>query len=558
MASIKKSSFSNFTEKSEVTVISLWVVFIMVSANYSLFHGITNIYPLTIHNIPFLVSISLFFTFLTAIFFLSVCLGKYARWVLAFFLIVSSQAAYYMDHLGVIIDTVMIDNIIQTDRNEISGLITSSLIVRTIIFGLIPAWLTIKYFPKNTNFKNELISRLKTIGFLILGIVALVIPFTADYATFIREHKIVRFYANPTYATYSSIKFFTSKLNVKANNEPLINIAGDAKNLDPVDSKKELIIMVVGETARADRFSLNGYKRNTNPRLSKEDVVSFSNVSSCGTSTSVSVPCMFSSLGRKDYDKEKALAQENLLDVLNHHGIAVLWRDNNSDSKGVATRIRYEDFKSPTLNPVCHGECRDIGMLNKLDEYINQNKGKDIFIVLHQMGNHGPEYYRRYPKEFEKFKPACQTGELRDCTQQEIDNAYDNAILYTDYFLSEVISFLKKHDDGFETAMLYVADHGESLGEHGFYLHAAPYMLAPKEQKHVPAILWTGSNFDYNIDDIKPFKNQALSHDDLFCSIMIAYELESGMCGGKNKMLTKNKNLKNYAISDESNSIRID
>lgn len=557
MASIIKSSFSNFTEKSEVTAISLWVVFIMVSANYSLFHGITTIYPLTIHNIPFLVSISLFFTFLTAIFFLSVCLGRYARWVLAFFLIVSSQAAYYMDHLGVIIDTVMIDNIIQTDRNEISGLITSSLIVRTFIFGLIPAWLVIKYFPKNTNFKKELISRLKTIGFLVLGIFALVIPFTADYATFIREHKIVRFYANPTYATYSSIKFLTSKLNVKANNEPLVNVAGDAKNLDLADSKKELIIMVVGETARADRFSLNGYKRDTNPRLSKEDVVSFRNVSSCGTSTSVSVPCMFSSLGRENYEKEKALAQENLLDVLNHHGIAVLWRDNNSDSKGVATRIRYEDFKSPTLNPVCHGECRDIGMLNKLDEYINQNKGKDIFIVLHQMGNHGPEYYRRYPKEFEKFKPACQTGELRDCTQQEIDNAYDNAILYTDYFLSEVISFLKKHDDGFETAMLYVADHGESLGEHGFYLHAAPYMLAPKEQKHVPAILWTGSNFDYNIDDIKPFKNQALSHDDLFCSIMIAYELESGMCGGKNKMLTKNKNLKNYAISDESNSVRI-
>lgn len=558
MASIIKSSFSNFTEKSEVTAISLWVVFIMVSANYSLFHGITNIYPLTIHNIPFLVSISLFFTFLTAIFFLSVCLGKYARWILAFFLIVSSQAAYYMDHLGVIIDTVMIDNIIQTDRNEISGLLTSSLIVRTFIFGLIPAWLVIKYFPKNTNFKKELISRLKTIGFLVLGIFALVIPFTADYATFIREHKIVRFYANPTYATYSSIKFLTSKLSVKVNNEPLINIAGDAKNLDLAESKKELIIMVVGETARADRFSLNGYKRDTNPRLSKEHVVSFSNVSSCGTSTSVSVPCMFSSLGRENYEKEKALAQENLLDVLNHHGIAVLWRDNNSDSKGVATRIRYEDFKSPTLNPICHGECRDIGMLNKLDEYINQNKGKDIFIVLHQMGNHGPEYYRRYPKEFEKFKPACQTGELRDCTQQEIDNAYDNAILYTDYFLSEVISFLKKHDDGFETAMLYVADHGESLGEHGFYLHAAPYMLAPKEQKHVPAILWTGSNFDYNIEDIKPFKNQALSHDDLFCSIMIAYELESGMCGGKNKMLTKNKNLKNYAISDESNSTRID
>ncbi|OYY80075.1 MAG: phosphoethanolamine transferase, partial [Methylophilales bacterium 16-45-9] len=278
--------------------------------------------------------------------------------------------------------------------------------------------------------------------------------------------------------------------------------------------------------------------------------VSFSNVSSCGTSTGVSVPCMFSSLGRKLYDKEKALAQENALDVLAKNGIEVLWRDNNSDSKGVATRVRYEDFKTPTHNPVCIGECRDIGMLSGLDQFIAQHPNKDILIVLHQMGNHGPEYYRRYPKEFERFKPACQSGELRDCSKAEIDNAYDNAILYTDYFLSEVIEFLKKFESNRHTAMLYVADHGESLGEHGIYLHAAPYIIAPKEQTHIPVIAWFGDNFDYRLEDIKPYKDHALSHDDLFCTLLGAYEIDSHLCKNEHVLLNKNKYFKSFLPFD--------
>lgn len=532
-----------YQQTAQTKAILLVVIFIMLSGNYALFHRILNIYPLTLHNLPFLISLALFFTSLTAIFFLLISHGKWTRWVLATFLLIASQSAYYMDHLGVIIDTVMIDNIMQTNRAELSGLITSTLILRTFALGVIPAWLVLKYCPEPQNFNVELKSRLKMVLLFFAAIVLLIIPFTADYASFIREHKIVRFYSNPTYSVYSTIKYVAQQSSISVQAQPLIKMAKDAKLLDPATSKKELIIMVVGETARADRFSLNGYKRLTNPELSKHPVVSFTNVNSCGTSTGVSVPCMFSSLGRENYDKEKALAQENALDVLAKNGIEVLWRDNNSDSKGVATRVKYEDFKTPTLNPNCKGECRDVGMLNGLDEYIAKNKNKDMMIVLHQMGNHGPEYYRRYPKEFERFKPACQTGELRDCTQEEVDNAYDNAILYTDYFLSEVINFLKKYDDQFEVAMFYVSDHGESLGENGIYLHAAPYMLAPKEQTHVPAIAWTGKNFDYTLEDIKPYKDVALSHDDLFCTLLIAYELESKMCEAKNNILTKNKNL---------------
>ena len=550
---ILKSFNQSLTLKkaTQTTTILMVVVFIMMTGNFSMFHGILNIYPLSLHNLPFLISLALFFTSLTALFFLVISHGKWTRWILAAFLLIASQSAYYMDHLGVIIDTVMIDNIMQTNRSEFSSLVTSTLILRTFIFGVIPAWLILKYCPQPLSYKEELKSRLRAILLFLLAIVVLVIPFTADYSSFIREHKIVRFYSNPTYSVYSAIKYVTQQSSISVHNLPLLKTAEDAVSLDPSTNKKELIIMVVGETARADRFSLNGYHRDTNPELSKQDIVSFSNVSSCGTSTGVSVPCMFSSLGRAKYDKEKALDQENALDVLAKHGIEVLWRDNNSDSKGVATRVRYEDFTTPTLNPNCKGECRDIGMLSGLDEYIAMNKDKDMMIVLHQMGNHGPEYYRRYPKEFERFKPACQTGELRDCSQEEVDNAYDNAILYTDYFLSEVIKFLKKYDEQYEVAMLYVSDHGESLGEHGLYLHAAPYMIAPKEQTHVPVIAWTGKYFDYNLQDIKLFKDAAISHDDLFCTLLIAYELESKMCEDKNTILTKNKNLISVAQSVE-------
>lgn len=324
--------------KTQTPTILLVTAFIMLTGNYSLIHGILNVYPLTVSNLPFLISLVLFFASLTAVFLLLVSYGRMTRWVLGLLLIVASQSAYYMDHLGVIIDMVMIDNIIQTNQVELASLMTASLFIRTILFGLIPAWIVIKYCPNASDAIMEIKSRVKAVLFFIGLIVVLIIPFTPDYTSFIREHKIVRFYANPTYSVYSAIKYLTQESTI-SNNSPLNSVANDAQLLDPPTSKNELIIMVVGETARADRFSLNGYERITNPLLAKEKVISFSNVSSCGTSTGVSVPCMFSSLGRKNYDKEKALEQENLLDVLKKNGIEVLWRDNNSDSKGVATHL---------------------------------------------------------------------------------------------------------------------------------------------------------------------------------------------------------------------------
>ncbi len=539
-ATLKRALHALFTPQiCLIWAVSLWL---MLTSNHALFSHILNLYPWNGHNAGFIISLSLFFTFSITWWLMLLSHGKSARWVLAVIVLSAAWAAFYMDEFGVIIDHVMLDNAAKTDAREVMGLLSWGFFIKMLLLGVIPALVLIKTVPARFFVRDALSVRLKQIGLLMLGMALVVIPCSADYATFIREHKMVRMYANPTFFHYSLVKWASKKVFTRSITG-LQKTAVDAVNVGE-PRHHELIIMVVGETARFDRFSLNGYHRLTNPRLSKETVLSFKQVTSCGTSTAVSVPCMFSLLTRKQYDEEKALHMENALDVLQAHGVSVLWRDNNSDSKGVALRVPYEDFKSPIHNPVCNdNECRDIGMLSGLDKFVAKNKDKDILIVLHQMGNHGPEYYRRYPDEFKRFTPVCKTGRLSECTQEEIDNSYDNAILYTDYFLSEVIQFLKKYDTQRETAMLYVSDHGESLGEHGIYLHAAPYMIAPQQQTHVPAILWLGQHFDYQLSQVTPYENYPLSHDDVFCTLLTAYELKSEVCHAEFSWLAQNREL---------------
>lgn len=300
--------------------------------------------------------------------------------------------------------------------------------------------------------------------------------------------------------------------------------------------------MVVGETARSDRFSLNGYHKETNPLLKKENVLSFKNVTSCSTSTAKSLPCMFSPIGKDSFSVDKVTHTSNLLDILSYtHNVKILWRDNNSDSKGVASRIEYQDYKTKKLNAICDTECRDEGMLDGLDEFISQNKNEDILIVLHQMGSHGPAYYKRFPESFAKFKPYCKTSELNNCTQEEINNAYDNTIAYTDYFLSKTINFLKKYNRTHEVGMFYMSDHGESLGENGVYLHGLSPLFAPNEQVHVPFIVWLGDilESEYKMSEISPLINKNYTHDNLFHTILGVFEVNSNTKNENKDILTK-------------------
>lgn len=328
-------------------------------------------------------------------------------------------------------------------------------------------------------------------------------------------------------------------VNSDSNNIKVEPMGLDAK-VSKEDHARDLVILVLGETARSDRFSINGYNKKTNPLLEKEDVISFKKFYSCGTSTAESLPCMFSNLGHDNYKRSEALAKENILDVLTHSGdIKILWRDNNSDSKGVATRIEYEDFRLSSNNTICDEECRDIGMLNGLQSFVDTTKTKDILIVLHQMGSHGPAYYKRVPKPFDKFKPGCMTNELKNCSLEQINNSYDNTILYTDYFLSEVIKFLKHNSTKFETAMFYVSDHGESLGENGLYLHSLPYFIAPIEQKNVPAIFWISPKLkkEINFSNLKYKSHNTYNHDYIFNTLLGFFEVKTKLYNPKLDLL---------------------
>ena len=240
---------------------------------------------------------------------------------------------------------------------------------------------------------------------------------------------------------------------------------------------------------------------------------------------------MFSLLGRDNYSDKKAKSTENVLDVLKHGGVKILWRDNNSSSKGVADRVDYQSFRSSKANPICDEECRDEGMLSGLQDYIDGQEQGDLLIVLHQMGNHGPAYYKRYPQTFEKFTPVCKTNQIERCTPAEIGNAYDNAILYTDDFLTKTIDFLKQNDDNFQTALVYMSDHGESLGENGIYLHGLPYFMAPDAQKHVGALMWFGRQSKQIIDTakLKQVANNHFSHDNLFHTLLGLMQIETSV-----------------------------
>lgn len=522
-----KDCFKSIKKTTSSRLIILAALFLITFDNLAFFSNILKVYPFTQNNILFLASLAVVFSGFIVLLLSLVCYRYTLKPIVIAVLLISSFASYFMDSYNTIIDTSMIQNVIQTDFAESSDLLSSKLILYVVFLGVLPS-----YFVYKANIIFEpagkaIISRVKLFSLTLLGIVAVMLIFGNFYASFIREHKRLRFYANPSYYIHSTIKYINGLITWNARPFELIGI--DAR-IPLNDTHRELIIFVVGETAREDRFSVNGYVRETNPLLKNENIVSFTNFWSCGTTTGVSVPCMFSVYKGSEYDSEKAQSTDNVLDILQRAGVNVLWLDNNSDSKGVALRVPYKSYKGPDINPICDIECRDEGMLLNLQAYIDKHRKGDIFIVLHQLGNHGPAYYKRYPLSFEKFTPVCKTNQLEDCNKEELDNAYDNAILYTDYFLSNVIGLLKQNNKDFETAMFYVSDHGESLGENGLYLHGLPNFIAPDTQRHVPTIIWLGSNFDeIDTKSLAMKRDNRYTHDNIFHTVLGFMEIETSI-----------------------------
>jgi lipid A ethanolaminephosphotransferase len=442
--------------------------------------------------------------------------------VLVALLVIAAVTSYYVDVLGVVVDRDMIQNAMTTTFAESKHLITLHFVGHVVLYGVLPSllvlWVRVR---RHTLWRGLGVWTLVTAGSAAL-VVGLLFTNMKGYSTVLRADKELMGSVQPLAPLGGALRYARMMLKsttivvqpTGTDAKPGVHLAGAEK---PV-----LMVIVAGETGRAANWSLGGYDRETNPELARRDIVYFSNVSSCGTATATSLPCMFSPLTRDEYSYERGLSTENLLDVLARAGFHVEWWDNNTGHKDVAKRVTSRYMTAEDGAEFCTPECIDAVFLKRLDDLaagITQN----TVVVLHQIGSHGPSYWLRYPPEQERFSPACKTPELTECSTEEIVNAYDNTIAYTDWFLAQLIDRLGEQDRVIP-AMFYVSDHGESLGEGGLYLHGTPYFMAPEFQTHVPMVLWMSDRFRDTLaldpGCLAAAKEADVSHDNMFSTVL--------------------------------------
>lgn len=487
------------------------------------------------------------------------------RWVLkpglVLVLVLAAGAAHFIGDFGAVIDRHALASVYETDAREAGEWLSLRMLLALGLLGALPAlavcWVKVEW----QGFWRETFARAKlaAIALLLLGAAAL--TFGKDVASLVRNHMELRHIANPFALLAAQLSYMDHARN---DNRPMESIGTDAKRGTalPVGRRPVVLVLVIGESARAASLDLNGYDRDTDVSLHPLPIVNFGNVQSCGTNTATSVPCMFSGLGRDGYDDSLAKRRENLLDVVMRGGYDTIWLDNNTGSKGLAKRAKETHVGDIADPSACNAEgCYDEALLVELRKRLSAVR-RDTVVVLHLLGSHGPAYYARYPERFAAFKPECRTNELQRCSDLQIRNTYDNTILYTSYILSSVIGALGEHrapppdapiacfarrghsatpalgecpaqpanhaetsaQTPFDAAMLYVSDHGESLGEHGLYLHGAPYAIAPSEQTHVPMLFWTSETFaarrKLDTACLRGRADAPLSHDHFFHSVL--------------------------------------
>jgi lipid A ethanolaminephosphotransferase len=450
---------------------------------------------------------------------------KLDRVVITLFILLSASAQYFIWTFGVIIDRAMIANILDTTPAESFALMSGSMVLTLGLSGVLAVlaawWIKVR---KPKTFARGVAVRLLNVALSALLIMLIAALFYKDYASVFRNNKELVKSLSPSNSIVAINSWYAHN---KMDNLPLVKIGEDAQQKPQMRDgpRKNLTILVLGETSRAQNFSLGGYPRATNPRLQQDNVIYFPDTTSCGTATAVSVPCMFSNMPRERYDEELAHHQEGVLDILQRAGIQVLWNDNDGGCKGACDRVPHQNVTDLKLTGQCiDGECYDEVLFHNLESYIDGLQ-QDGIIVLHTIGSHGPTYYNRYPAEFKKFTPTCDTNEIQGCTQQQLTNTYDNTILYVDYVVDKAIKLLQSKQDKFTTSLVYLSDHGESLGEDGVYLHGLPWSIAPDTQKHVPMLMWLSQDYQqrYGVSSRclqQKAKTAPYSQDNLFSTLL--------------------------------------
>jgi lipid A ethanolaminephosphotransferase len=457
----------------------------------------------------------------------------FARALLVALIIATAFATYYMQRFGVFLSPSILRAVFRTDVAEAGELFSWGMFPHLLLYAALPLWLLWRVkVTQRTMVRAVIVRGAALVGALVLLVGSVLLVFQ-DFSALMRNQKDLRYLITPANFLYSSARVLAA--DTRHAGKPRAVVGADARlgAAWAARTRPALVVIAVGETARAANWGLSGYARQTTPELAQLDVLNFRDVSACGTDTETSLPCMFSAIGRRDYNEERVRGSESLLHVLKRAGFDVLWRDNQSGCKGTCDGLPLQQIDAKQLPELCaDGRCLDEALLRGLDTVARDAQG-NLVVVLHMLGNHGPTYFKRYPDAFRRFTPTCDTGELRKCSRQEIVNAYDNALLYTDHILARTITFLKERETSFDTAMLYVSDHGESLGEGGLYLHGMPYAIAPKEQTQVPMVWWLSTGFmrSFGLDGdcLAAQAARPWGHDQLFHSVLGLLQVDASV-----------------------------
>lgn len=452
--------------------------------------------------------------------------GRLAKPVLAVLLVLSALAAHSMQRYGIYFNSEMLRNVLHTDTAEASELLTWGLLASPFLLAGPGLLLLARVRLRPQPLPRAIAARLGWLALSAALAAACALLAFQDLSSLMRNHRELRHLITPGNLIIASA---TVVRDAQRAMVPYRQIGMDASMAPRSESAlPRLVVLVVGETVRAQNWGLNGYARQTTPQLARIDAINFSDVSACGTSTEVSLPCMFSYEGRKGYDKVRLSRSESLLHVIERAGIGTQWLDNQSGCKGVCTGLPFRSIQAEPASRDCGRRCPDSALLDALREAIEtpsdeQARARDQFIVLHQLGNHGPAYYQRIDERFRRFTPTCDSSDFGDCQRAQIVNSYDNAILATDDLLASAISMLAAHTER-ETALIYLSDHGESLGENNLYLHGLPYAIAPDTQKKVPMLFWLSPQMTaargIDVSCLRSRASAPASHDNLFHSML--------------------------------------
>ncbi|QGW83136.1 phosphoethanolamine transferase [Variovorax paradoxus] len=459
----------------------------------------------------------------------------WSRWMKPLWFAVVLLAAFvqhYMLEYRVVMDPTMIANVLQTDPNEARDLMSWRMALHVLLVVLLPGVALWRARIMPMRFVGKLWRNAALLVLAVVVALAAAVSMNRQLAPLMRNNIHLRYMMNPVASLYSAGSVLIKPL-FKRSRKLIPITAGTALGASYAgQARPPMFVLVVGETARADHFGLNGYARDTTPELAARGVLSYRDVHSCGTNTLASVPCMFSPLGKQGYESRKD-DYENLVDVLQAAGLAVLWLDNQAGCKDVCTRIpnasAFDSLSPAQKSALCDGEeCLDDVMLKGLDARIAalpaERRAKGVVLVMHQMGSHGPAYYKRSAPEVKRFLPECKTNALAECGHAELQNVYDNSIAQTDHFLGQTIDWLKAQSGQYDPALLYVSDHGESLGEYGLFLHGVPYSFAPEAQKHVPMVTWFSQGMSERRKLSRPCMEAGLdtplTHDNLYHTVL--------------------------------------